>query len=127
MTFLSQTVIYASDKVNVQSLSDVIFKYLSQLKVAREEEMKASEEVIYKLQQEEQRLMRSLEYQRLQDEELARKMIKEEQGQVSSIQQLEHSGSLRSFFSVEVQLEANHWNLCVIALSISTELNGTAA
>lgn len=89
--------------------------------------MKASEEVIYKLQQEEQRLMRSLEYQRLQDEELARKMIKEEQGQVSSIQQLEHSGSLRSFFSVEVQLEANHWNLCVIALSISTELNGTAA
>lgn len=48
--------------------------------------MKASEEVIYKLQLEEQRLMRSLEYQRLQDEELARKMIKEEQGQVSSIQ-----------------------------------------
>lgn len=89
--------------------------------------MKASEEVIYKLQQEEQRLMRSLEYQRLQDEELARKMIKEEQGQVSSIQQLEHSESLRSFFSVEVQLEANHWNLCVIALWISTELNGTAA
>lgn len=89
--------------------------------------MKASEEVIYKLQQEEQRLMRSLEYQRLQDEELVRKMIKEEQGQVSSIQQLEHSGSLRSFFSVEVQLEADHWNLCVIALWISTELNGTAA
>lgn len=89
--------------------------------------MKASEEVIYKLQQEEQRLMRSLEYQRLQDEELARKMIKEEKGQVSSIQQLEHSGSLRSFFSVEVQLEADHWNLCVIALWISTELNGTAA
>lgn len=89
--------------------------------------MKASEEVIYKLQQEEQRLMRSLEYQRLQDEELARKMIKEEQGQVSSIQQLEHSGSLRSLFSIEVQLEANHWNLCVIALWISTELNGTAA
>lgn len=48
--------------------------------------MKASEEVIYKLQQEEQRLMRSLEYQRLQDEELVRKMIEEEQGQVSSIQ-----------------------------------------
>lgn len=48
--------------------------------------MKASEEVIYKLQQEEQRLTRSLEYQRLQDEELVRKMIKEEQGQVSSIQ-----------------------------------------
>lgn len=57
---------------------------MRKLKVAREEEMKASEEVIYKLQQEEQRLMRSLEYQRLQDEELARKMIKEEQGQNST-------------------------------------------
>lgn len=44
--------------------------------------MQASEEVIHRLQEEEQRLARSLEYQALQDEELARKIAAEEKEQV---------------------------------------------
>lgn len=49
---------------------------------AREQEIQASEEVIHQLQEEEQRLMRSLEYQALQDEELARRIVAEEREQV---------------------------------------------
>lgn len=48
--------------------------------------MQASEEVIHRLQEEEQRLARSLEYQALQDEELARKIAAEEKEQVISFQ-----------------------------------------
>ena len=50
---------------------------------AREQEIQASEKVIHQLQEEEQRLVRSLEYQALQDEELARKMVAEEREQVT--------------------------------------------
>lgn len=49
---------------------------------AREQEMRASEEAIHQLQEEEQRLVRSLEYQARQDEELARKIVAEEREQV---------------------------------------------
>lgn len=56
---------------------------MRKLQQAREEEVKASEEVIQRLRREEERFVKSLEYQRLQDEELARKMIKEEQEQNS--------------------------------------------
>jgi len=52
------------------------------LQQAREQEIQASEEVIHQLQEEEQRLARSLEYQALQDEELARKIVAEEREQV---------------------------------------------
>lgn len=45
--------------------------------------MRASEEAIHKLQEEEERLVRSLEYQALQDEELARKIVSEEREQVN--------------------------------------------
>ena len=47
--------------------------------------MQASEEAIHRLQEEEQRLVRSLEYQALQDEELARKIVAEEKEQASFI------------------------------------------
>lgn len=53
---------------------------------AREQEIQASEKVIHQLQEEEQRLVRSLEYQALQDEELARKMVAEEREQVTFFQ-----------------------------------------
>ena len=49
--------------------------------------MQASEEAIHRLQEEEQRLVRSLEYQALQDEELARKMVAEEKEQVINLHQ----------------------------------------
>lgn len=50
---------------------------------AREQEMRASEEAIHRLQEEEQRLVRSLEHQALQDEELAKKILSEEREQVN--------------------------------------------
>ena len=53
---------------------------------AREQEIQASEKVIHQLQEEEQRLVRSLEYQALQDEELARKIVAEESRQVTFFQ-----------------------------------------
>ena len=53
---------------------------------AREQEIQASEKVIHQLQEEEQRLVRSLEYQALQDEELARKIVAEEREQVTFFQ-----------------------------------------
>ena len=53
---------------------------------AREQEIQASEKVIHQLQEEEQRLVRSLEYQALQDEELARKIVAEEKEQVTFFQ-----------------------------------------
>ena len=48
---------------------------------AREQEIRASEEVIHQLQEEEQRLVRSLEYQARQDEKLARKIVAEERAE----------------------------------------------
>ncbi|KAL9965705.1 hypothetical protein ACROYT_G029545 [Oculina patagonica] len=56
---------------------------LRKLQQVREQEVQASEEVIHRLQEEEQRLARSLEYQALQDEELARKIAAEEKEQNS--------------------------------------------
>lgn len=53
---------------------------------AREQEIQASEKAICQLQEEEQRLVRSLEYQALQDEEFARKIVAEEREQVIMFQ-----------------------------------------
>lgn len=53
---------------------------------AREQEIQASEKAILRLQEEEQRLVRSLEYQALQDEEFARKIVAEEREQVIMFQ-----------------------------------------
>ena len=69
-----------SDQVN-NNIVDGLFTF--QLQQAREQEMRASEEAIHKLQEEEERLVRSLEYQALQDEELARKIVSEEREQVN--------------------------------------------
>lgn len=44
--------------------------------------MRASEEAVHQLQEEEQRLARSLEHQALQDEELAKRMVAEEKEKV---------------------------------------------
>lgn len=60
---------------------DVLITF--QLQQAREQEMRDSEEAIRQLQEEEQRLLRSLEHQALQDEELARKIVSEEREQVN--------------------------------------------
>ena len=49
---------------------------------AREQEMKASEEAVRQLQEEEERLVQSLDFQAQQDEELARKIVSEEIPQV---------------------------------------------
>lgn len=64
----------------------IILFITCQLQQAREQEMQASQEAIHRLQEEEQRLVRSLEYQALQDEELARKIAAEEKEQVISFQ-----------------------------------------
>ena len=53
---------------------------------AREQEIQASEKAIRQLQEEERRLVRSLEYQALQDEEFARKIVAEEKEQVIMFQ-----------------------------------------
>jgi len=53
------------------------------LQQAREQEIQASEKAILQLQEEERRLVRSLEYQALQDEEFARKIVAEEREQNS--------------------------------------------
>ena len=53
---------------------------------AREQEIQASEKAIRQLQEEERRLVRSLEYQALQDEEFARKIVAEEREQVIMFQ-----------------------------------------
>lgn len=53
---------------------------------AREQEIQASEKAILQLQEEERRLVRSLEYQALQDEEFARKIVAEEREQVIMFQ-----------------------------------------
>ena len=45
--------------------------------------MRASEEAIRQLQEEEQRLVRSLEHQAVQDEELAKRILSEEREQVN--------------------------------------------
>lgn len=47
--------------------------------------MQASEEVVRKLLEEEQKLARSIEHQALQDEELARQILLEEKEQVNKI------------------------------------------
>ena len=49
---------------------------------AREQEMKASEEAVRQLQEEEERLVQTLDFQARQDEELARKIVSEEIPQV---------------------------------------------
>ena len=54
-----------------------------QLQQTREQELRASEDAIRQLQEEESRLVRSLEHQALQDEELARKIVSEEREQVN--------------------------------------------
>jgi len=56
------------------------------LQQAREQEIQASEKAILQLQEEERRLVRSLEYQALQDEEFARKIVAEEREQVIMFQ-----------------------------------------
>lgn len=53
-----------------------------QVKQAREQEMKASEEAVRQLQEEEERLVQTLDFQARQDEELARKIVSEEIPQV---------------------------------------------
>ena len=53
-----------------------------QVQQAREQEMKASEEAVRQLQEEEERLMQTLDFQARQDEELARKIVSEEIPQV---------------------------------------------
>lgn len=49
-----------------------------QIHQAREEEIRASEEVIRKLQEEELKLVKTIEHQTKQDEDLAKKMEQEE-------------------------------------------------
>lgn len=53
-----------------------------QVQQAREQEMKASEEAVRQLQEEEERLVQTLDFQARQDEELARKIVSEEIPQV---------------------------------------------
>ena len=53
-----------------------------QVQQAREQEMKASEEAIRQLQEEEERLVQTLDFQARQDEELARKIVSEDIPQV---------------------------------------------
>lgn len=48
-----------------------------QVQQAREQEMKASEEAVRQLQEEEERLVQTLDFQARQDEELARKIVSE--------------------------------------------------
>ena len=59
-----------------------MYVFSCQLQQAREQEMQASEEVVRKLLEEEQKLARSIEHQALQDEELARQILLEEKEQV---------------------------------------------
>ena len=53
-----------------------------QVQQAREQEMKASEEAVRQLQEEEERLVQTLDFQARQDEELARKIVSEDIPQV---------------------------------------------
>lgn len=59
-----------------------------QVQQAREQEMKASEEAVRQLQEEEERLAQTLDFQAQQDEELARKIVSEENPHVRYILKL---------------------------------------
>ena len=58
---------------------------------AREQEVRASEEVVRQLLEEEQKLARSIEHQALQDEELARQIVLRDRKQVNVFSSLIHS------------------------------------
>lgn len=63
-------------------MSTVYIMNYFQVQQAREQEMKASEEAVRQLQEEEERLVQTLDFQARQDEELARKIVSEEIPQV---------------------------------------------